>query len=132
MSDLPPRSPLLFRRWQFKNARPYHGGGTTDKSGERYDKPKGYGVGLAEGTAALSHSNQNRLAHEKAAQQRLHRRHPDAGYVGSWREGHRIHYDPSAVVEDKSEAVRLAREKHQKAIWDFKKKKELQIREHKR
>lgn len=124
------RSPLLFRRWTFKGARPFHGGGTTNAAtGERYDKPEGYGVGLVDGTAALSRpgTHGRRVAHEKAAQQRLARRHPETGYVGSWRNGTKVHYDPAAVVNDLDEAIRIGKANNQKAVWDFKNQREIAI-----
>lgn len=133
MNDRPARSPLLFRRWRFPGSRPYHGGATTEaETGKRYEKEEGYGVGMAEGTVAQSRpgSHGRRLAHEKAAQERLARRFPpDSGYyVGSWRErGGKVDYDPSRVIASLDDAMAVARKNKQKAIYDFKNKREIAV-----
>lgn len=134
MTDKPaPRRSLLFHRWTFPGARPYHGGATVDpKTGERYTKDEGYAVGSTQDTAAkASIAGPNRLAHEKAAQQRLDRRHGaelrTGGYVGSWRENGKIHYDPVQIVEDRDDAISMAKKRNQKAIWDLKNKREISI-----
>ena len=140
MSDRPARSPLLFRRWRFPNARPqralteseYPGGATTNpSSGEHYTKEEGYGVGITSFTAAIAHGNRHRLAHEKSAQRRLARRFPgelqSGFFVGSWRQGKDVHYDPSEVVLDRDEALRRGKERHQKTIWDFANKTEIEV-----
>lgn len=133
MPDVPPRSPLLFRRWRFPGARPYHGGATVNpETGERYEKKEGHGVGASQSTAAQSSIfGRNRVAHEKAAQQRLARRHGaelrSGYYVGSWRSGGKVHYDPSEVIADFDTAMTKAKERKQKAIWDFANQREIAV-----
>ncbi len=71
-----------------------------------------------------------RVAHEKAAQQRLARRFPpdDGYYVGSWRErGGKVDYDPSRIYDSLDDAMESGRVNKQKAIWDFKNKREIQV-----
>jgi hypothetical protein len=64
------------------------------------------------------------VAHEKAAQQRLAHKHgaelQSGYYVGSWRQGSDVHYDPSEVVTSRAEAMKRARARNQQTIYDFK------------
>lgn len=75
-------------------------------------------------------SHGRRVAHEKAAQQRLGRRFPpDSGFfVGSWREsGGKIDYDPSRIFSSSDDAMANAKLNKQKAIYDFKNKREIKV-----
>lgn len=130
----PPRSPLLFRRWRFPGSRPYHGGATTNPQTGEHHEGSGYAVGTTQHTAAVSHagSSGRRVAHEKAAQERLARRHgseiKSGYYVGSWRTGDKVHYDPSEIVSDLATATKRARERHQLAIYDFANQREIKVK----
>lgn len=129
----PPRSPLLFRRWTFRGARPFHGGRTTEAAtGKSVEPESGYAVGQSERTAAQSRPGLfgRRVAHEKAAQARLARRFPpDNGYyVGSWREsGGKVDYDPARIFTSREDAMESGRVNKQKAIYDFKNKREIPV-----
>ena len=134
MADRPaPRSPLLFRRWAFRGARPVHGGGTTSPQTGEHHEGSGYGVAAGDNTAAISHagSHGRRVAHEKAAQERLARRHPaelrSGYYVGSWRQGDKVHYDPTEVVGDLATAMERAKARGQLAIYDFKNQRDIKV-----
>jgi hypothetical protein len=136
MGDRPPRSPLLFRRWRFPGARPGLAAGSTTnaQTGKPYDPVEGgYGIGTHEGTVARAErgSSGRRLAHEKAAQERLSRRAPELRtsgyYVGTWRSGGGIDYDPSEIEPNLDTAMNKARARKQKAIWDFKNSREITV-----
>lgn len=132
----PARSPLLFHRWRFPNARAERqgegaGGATTTQAGEKLHPTEGYGIGTHEGTVARTkvRNTPHRLAREKRAQVRLGRHmareHPTQGYlVGAWRDNGQLYYDPTTVFNGtEQEARELGRKHKQQAIYDFKNKR---------
>ena len=81
---------------------------------------RGYAVGVEHGTAVILEADADEfaviMALESVAQGYAHR---GAGAVGAWIDGGRIHVDPVLITATLHDAMRVAREYGQAAVYDF-------------
>jgi hypothetical protein len=81
---------------------------------------RGYAVGVEHGTAIVLEEGveefQLLIALESVSQKYVHR---GARAVGAWIDGGRIHIDPVLITPTLHDAMRIAREYGQLAVYDF-------------
>ena len=81
---------------------------------------RGYAVGVEHGTAVILEADADEfaviMALESVAQGYAHR---GARAVGAWIDGGRIHVDPVLITATLHDAMRVAREYGQAAVYDF-------------
>lgn len=80
----------------------------------------GYGVGTAELTIEQAEEYANNYRYSPLDGKRV---------IGGWRDvkTSRIYIDKTWIIKDRDEAIRIARQFRQIAIWDFNKGEEIQI-----
>ena len=102
-----------------------HGGGTFDsRTLQPVELTAGYAVALATGTAALVDDVRTGLY---PALDNVRRSHPDAPYIGTWRDPDGVvHIDPVVIIPDRASALTLGRALGQLAVWSFAESSELQ------
>lgn len=93
------------------------GGDPTASTLEPVEYTDGYAVGLAVGTAATL----DRRATPETVARTLRNvmREFEAAHVGAWVDDGRVHIDPVRVLTDRDLALRVARERGQRAIYSF-------------
>lgn len=94
-----------------------NGGATFNPITGTFHERGGYGVGVVSETfRKVDPSDATAL---RAAMEDVVREYPDK-HVGTWLDDDGVlHVDPSEVVADLDDAIRLAAERSQEAIWDF-------------
>ena len=98
-----------------------NGGGTFAAENLQPITPqRGYAVGVEHGTAVILEADADEfaviMALESVAQGYAHR---GARAVGAWIDGGRIHVDPVLITATLHDAMRVAREYGQAAVYDF-------------
>ena len=93
-----------------------NGGGTFDRNLESVAPETGFAVGMVDGTHTILHlEDLESLDHSVMA---ILIQFP-AAFVGTWLNDGKIHLDPVIIVQNRTDAIEMARKFNQKAIYNF-------------